>query len=102
MTIIDLTTETFDDYVQNMSPVLVDFWAEWCGPCKMMLPVLEQLSEDYAGRLYVAKVNVDSEPGLAEGMTSIPTMHLYVNGELVKEIVGAKPMKALLVELGEL
>jgi len=74
-------------------PVLVDFWAEWCAPCKMMLPVLEALATDYGEQLLIAKVDTDQERGLAEqnGIRSLPTLRLYRHGEVVEEILGAQP-----------
>ena len=100
MAILNLEDKRFFDAAINTPvPILIDFWAEWCFPCKTMLPILEDLSE--TEDIVVAKVNVDDLPELAEGITSIPTMRVYVNGEVVKEIVGAKPKPALLVELQE-
>jgi thioredoxin 1 len=98
--ITDLTLATFEGFIASADkPVLVDYWAEWCSPCKMMLPVLEQLSEDWADRLIVAKVNVDANEPLAMGLVSIPTMRLYKGGEVVYSTTGAKPKMLLMEEL---
>lgn len=98
--IVNLTEDTFNDFLASTDGlVVVDFWAEWCGPCKMMLPVLEKLAEEYAGKVTVAKVNVDEEQALAEGITSIPTIRVYQDSRVVNELIGAKPFKALVAEL---
>lgn len=78
-------------------PVLVDFWADWCAPCKMLSPILETLDEAYQGRLQIAKVNTDEQRGLAEshGIRSLPTLRLYRNGEVVEEVLGAQSESAL-------
>ncbi|MBN2351682.1 MAG: thioredoxin [Spirochaetales bacterium] len=91
---IKVTTATFQKAVlESNIPVLVDFWAVWCMPCKMMDPILEQAAVDYSGKLAVAKVNVDEEPELAErfGIVSIPTMILFKGGEAAAKKVGAVP-----------
>ncbi|GAB2848370.1 thioredoxin [Actinocorallia aurea] len=79
-------------------PVLVDFWAEWCPPCKMIAPVLEQIAAEYAGRLKIVKVDIDAatETARSYGILSAPTLNLYKGGEVVAQIVGAKPKRALL------
>lgn len=89
------------DVLESAQTVLVDFWAEWCGPCKMVAPILEEIAKENAGKITVAKMNVDENPKTpaAYGITSIPTMNVYVKGELVKSIVGAKPKAALLRDL---
>jgi thioredoxin 1 len=100
----NVTTATFaTDVLQNSKPVLVDFWAEWCGPCRMVSPILDQIAEEYAGKIEIVKVNVDNEPQLAQqyGIISIPALQVFQNGELVKSMVGAKPKNVLVNELGE-
>jgi thioredoxin 1 len=99
-----VTDATFtDDVLMSDKPVLVDFWAEWCGPCKMVAPVLEEIATDNADKLIVAKLNIDENPQIAanERIMSIPTMNVYKGGQLVKQIVGAKPKAALLADLAE-
>lgn len=88
---IELTAENFDQAVlQAKEPVLVDFWATWCGPCRMLAPVVAELAEEKAGELTVGKVNVDEAPELAArfGIVSIPTLILFRNGESVKKTIG--------------
>ena len=97
-----VTDATFDSEVlKSDKPVLVDFWATWCGPCKQVAPVLEAIAEEYGDQLTVAKIDVDNNQAVAAqyGVVSIPTLNVYVNGEVVKSIVGAKPKAALLRDL---
>ena len=101
---IILSEITFDEQVNGAStPILVDFWAEWCGPCKMIAPILDEIASEQEGRLTVAKLNVDDAPGIARrfGVMSIPTLILFNAGEPAKRVVGAKPKAALLGELAE-
>lgn len=94
---LTLTKSNFDSEVLNSStPVLVDFWASWCGPCKMLAPIIENLANEYAGKLKVGKVNVDDEGLLASeyGIVSIPTVIIFVNGKIVEKIVGANSQDA--------
>lgn len=97
-TVTDASFST--DVLQSANPVLVDFWAEWCAPCKMVAPVLEEIASEHAG-LTVAKVNIDENPEIARtyGIMSIPTMSVFVGGKVAKSIVGAKPKAALLRDL---
>ncbi|MGV0791304.1 thioredoxin [Mycolicibacterium sp. XJ1819] len=99
---VTVTDDTFSSEVLSSgTPVLVDFWATWCGPCKMVAPVLEEIAKDKAGALTVAKLDVDANPAAARDfqVVSIPTMILFKDGAPVKRIVGAKGKAALLREL---
>jgi thioredoxin 1 len=89
------------DVLASDKPVLVDFWAAWCGPCRLVAPILEEIATEYAEKLTVAKLNVDENPQTAMqyGVTSIPTINVYRGGEVVKSIIGARPKAMILREL---
>ena len=98
-----VTTATFDnEVIQSDTPVIVDFWAEWCGPCHAVAPVLDKIAEERAGQIKVVKVNIDEERELAEryGIASIPTMILFKDGEPSGAVVGAQPKGAIERTLG--
>ncbi len=100
----DVTDATFTaDVLQSDKPVVVDFWAEWCGPCRMVSPILDEIAAENADKISVVKLNVDQNPQTAAsyGIVSIPTMNVYQGGQVVKQIVGAKPKQALLKDLAE-
>ncbi|HNG22419.1 MAG TPA: thioredoxin [Microthrixaceae bacterium] len=100
--ISQLTESTFDEEVAGSTePVLVDFWAEWCGPCKMVAPILEEIATEQAGKVRVAKVNVDENPGLATkfNVMSIPTMIVFKDGQEAQRLIGARGKPQLLEDL---
>jgi thioredoxin 1 len=99
-----VTDETFEaEVLQNSKPVVVDYWAEWCGPCRMIAPVLEEIASEYGEKIDVVKLNVDQNPAIAQRyqILAIPTLNVFKNGEVVKQIKGAKPKAALLKDLAE-
>ena len=99
--VTDATFET--EVLKNSKPVIVDYWAEWCGPCRMIAPVLEEIASEYSEKIDVVKLNVDDNPVVAQKyqILAIPTLNVFQNGEVVKQIKGAKPKSALLRDLAE-
>ncbi|MEU8344666.1 thioredoxin [Actinomadura meyerae] len=89
--------------LDNDKPVLVDFWAEWCGPCRMVSPILEEISKEHGDKIEIVKMNIDENPKMPQeyGILQIPTMNVYKGGTVVKQIMGAKPKAALLRDLAE-
>jgi thioredoxin 1 len=101
---VDVTDATFaDDVLKSDKPVVVDFWAAWCGPCKMVAPVLDEIAGENKDKLTVAKLDIDANPATARDyqVMSIPTMIVFQDGKPVKQIVGARPKAALVSDLAE-
>lgn len=97
-----VTTASFQaDVLDNPKPVMVDFWAEWCGPCRMVSPILDEIAAEYADKIDIVKVNVDEEPELAMqyGVTGIPMMAVFQGGTIAKQMVGARPKNAIVEDL---
>ncbi len=104
MAITAVTDTTFQDEVKNAgTPVLVDFWAEWCGPCRTVAPILEELSKEFVGQLKVVKLDVENNPGIAQAynIRGIPALLLFINGEVADQRIGALPKHQLKAWLSE-
>jgi thioredoxin 1 len=103
--VIELTDASFDEVVHNSGePVLVDFWAPWCGPCKMMAPIIEEIAGEYAGKAKICKINTDEarDSAIEFGINAIPTLILFKNGQMQKKWVGLTSKKNILAAISEL
>jgi thioredoxin 1 len=99
-----VTDATFEEEVlKSDKPVVVDYWAEWCGPCRMVAPVLEEIATEHADKINVVKINIDENPQVAQRyqILQIPTLNVFSGGEVVKQVIGAKPKSALLRDLAD-
>ncbi|MFM7079061.1 MAG: thioredoxin [Bacteroidota bacterium] len=101
---IEFTDQNFEEVLKSDKPILVDFWAEWCGPCRMVGPIVEEMSKDFEGKAVVGKVDVDSNPNISTkyGIRNIPTILFIKGGEVVDKHVGAAPKNVLAEKLNKL
>ncbi|MCL1943432.1 MAG: thioredoxin [Candidatus Azobacteroides sp.] len=100
----EVTDSNFEELINSGQPVMVDFWAEWCGPCRMVGPIVDELSNEYTGKMLVGKVNVDDNPEICEkyGIRNIPTILFFKSGELVDKHVGAAPKSAFVGKISNI
>lgn len=99
----EVTTDSFQTFLQSNKPVVVDFYATWCGPCKMLSPLLEQIATEYAEKIEVGKLDVDAHPEIAQqyGVMSMPTLLMFENGQVTKQLIGYRPKNQLLEDFSE-
>jgi thioredoxin 1 len=100
----DVTDDTFaDEVLSSSTPIMVDFWAEWCGPCRRVSPILDEIATEHSDKIKIVKLNVDDNPHTSAkyNITSIPAMYVFQNGEVVKKVIGAKPKPAIEADLAE-